>query len=250
MQGTWERVLKVCPQQPWGLVPPCPLVLVVQRLKLTHPPSQASSAGSQVLPAGQVGLQSMAGLGSEPLGLVQQAPPSAGTDSWSFPAAGRVSQGRLLGPGAPLACRKGASEDCPGCKVENTDGTFHSLWVAPWPTPAHGCTCRKGVSPSGWAQDPPPSLDPLTRGGGREGQRQPKLEAFAPSPLMSGHLRVHLCSLIRRLRGGGVLWGLLTSSPSPPLPITDEQADRGPGVAQAPARKGSSEWQPPPPAEL
>lgn len=63
-------------------------------------------------------------------------------------------KGRPVGPALPLTPAhhrpdegQTAGDSREGCKVGNTDVTLPSLWVAPWLTPAHTCTCREGVSP-------------------------------------------------------------------------------------------------------
>lgn len=124
------------------------------------------------------------------------------------------------------------------------------LWrhpcASPAPAVAHMCTGTEGASPSWWAQDPPPSLEPPTSRGCREGEgRQPPCCAAAPSPVMSApgstvgsprglaHLGTPLFSFAQSLHGEGVPGG---SFPSPPLPHCPLQRSRQPDGRGRPRR--------------
>lgn len=180
-------------------------------------------------------------------------PPPGGRDSWSFPAGEGLSHPEWgSGPwGATCLKERGRPGNGRGCKVLNTGVTLSSLWGAPLRAPLPPqptCAHAQLVSSSWWTRDPPPSLDPPTSRGCREGQgRQPTRCAPAHPPVMSApgstvgsprglaHLGAPLCHLDKASMGRGYSGGSFSSPSHPIAPYrgADSQTDRGgPGTCQ------------------
>lgn len=180
-------------------------------------------------------------------------PPPGGRDSWSFPVGEGLSHPEWgSGPwGATCLKERGRPGNGRGCKVLNTGVTLSSLWGAPLRAPLPPqptCAHAQPMSSSWWARDPPPSLDPPTSRGCREGQgRQPTRCAPAHPPVMSApgstvgsprglaHLGAPLCHLHKASMGRGYSGGSFSSPPHPIAPYrgADSQTDRGgPGTCQ------------------
>lgn len=196
--GALCRVHGKCSSKPslsscGGQCPVVPLVLLVQCLWLTHPPSQVSSARIPEPACWLGGTSSLRQVPSPASGYTpgfraSGTGPASASFWWErllvLPSWRMGQPGWGSGPwGATCLKERGIPGPPRPRGGTHRRGPPLSLGSTPGPPQAPMCTCKESVSPRWGHRNPPPSLDPPPIRGWREGEGEAaNLQCPVPSP--------------------------------------------------------------------